>query len=146
MLIVTFRQNNHNRWQNIHNAPTLYFPKNMSFPAQPTSKKLSSSRNSTTLPPPSLSIIEFVALHLTTHAITSIRGHTSETSSSQNLSELPYLIILAGIYLFIPARSDRWFAGIWRDLPWLAESAAKIEVRSDDWCASTRLSPTGLDA
>jgi len=126
MLFISFRQNNHNRWQNILNAdkistmPRLYIPENTSFPAQPTSKRLSSSRNSTALPPPSLSIIQFVALHSTTHAIASIRRHTSVTSfhtlSSQNQesSRISHrMIILAGTYLFIPARSDRSFARIW---------------------------------
>ena len=49
--------------------------KNTSFSAQLTNKRLSSSRNSIPFPPPSLSITAFVALHSTTHAITSIRGH-----------------------------------------------------------------------
>jgi len=63
------------------NAPTLYFPKNASFPAQPTSKRLSPSRYSTPLPLPSLSILVFDIHRSTTHAITSIRGYTSEWSS-----------------------------------------------------------------
>jgi len=39
--------------------------------------------------------------------------------------------ILAGIYLFIPARTDRWFASIWRDLSRMTKFG--IEKRGLVW-------------
>jgi len=52
-------------------CPALIFPKNVllnSILAQPTRKRLSSSRNSTTLPPLSLSTVNFAIHRSTTHA------------------------------------------------------------------------------
>ena len=64
----------HNRCQNItqstkiSNPARLYiFPKNV-LPSSADEKRLSSSRNSTTLPPPSLSTVNFTVHRLTTHA------------------------------------------------------------------------------
>ena len=86
------------------------FPENTSFPAQPTSKRLSPSSYSTPLPPPLLSLVEFVVHRSITHAITSICGHTSETSSRsipQNVTESRRMPNLAGVYYFILARLGR---------------------------------------
>jgi len=114
MQIVTFRQNIH-KFRKTSPMPSLYIcPKKYVLPAQPTNKRLSSSRNSITLPPPSLSITDFITLHRSTHAIASIRWHKFSRVLSFRIAnhEVP---ILAGTYLFILARLDRWLAGVWRD-------------------------------
>jgi len=72
--IITFHQvfpqslpKYHSIDKNIQSCPTLYFPKNV-LPSSADEKRLSSSRNSTTLPPPSLSTVNFAVHRSTTHA------------------------------------------------------------------------------
>ena len=93
-------------------------PKNAPFSAQPTNKRLSSSRNSIPFPPSPLSFTASVAVHSTTHAITSIRRHVRNVVLShflQNHVSPSTIPDLAGTYLFIPARLYHRLADILRD-------------------------------
>jgi len=99
-----------------HQCPTLYIARKYVLPAQPTNKRLSSSRNSIPLPLPSLSITDFVALHSTTHAITSIRGHVRTAfvhfhcriTSPRRIKSLRFW--LGSIFLYSRASIADWLA------------------------------------
>jgi len=74
-MLLHFATQNHSKPRKTLHGMCIICPKNTSCSAQPTNKRLSSSRNSSPSPPPSLLITAFVAVHSTTHAFTSIRRH-----------------------------------------------------------------------
>jgi len=101
--------------------PGLYIPENVlpssilarsqldpsSIPAQPTRKRLSSSRNSTALPPHSLSNVNFALHRSVTHALIDSQQFNCLNTFHRLSSQFPLsslLLVLAGYTLFIPAR------------------------------------------